>query len=115
MVNITSAAKAAANMYAGLIALGGNYSYPLSDLSPQIASFFLPNYTAYSLGSIRVSPNQSVVEKAFEKVNKTASSSAATALTSSVPQSSVPASSVASSSRTSQKSRGRITPVLSDL
>ncbi|PPQ77174.1 hypothetical protein CVT26_008094 [Gymnopilus dilepis] len=46
-----------------------------------------------------------VVEKAFEKVNKTASSSAATALTSSVPQSSVPASSVASSARTSQKSR----------
>ncbi|KAF2253596.1 hypothetical protein BU26DRAFT_538329 [Trematosphaeria pertusa] len=65
MVNITSAAQAAATAYGALIALGGDYTYPLSNLSVQISSFFLPNYTAFSLGEISVSPNASIVAERF--------------------------------------------------
>jgi hypothetical protein len=65
MVNITSAAHAAVDAYSAAIALGGNYSYPLPRLASQISSFFLPNYTSFSLGERSVSQNQSVVAENF--------------------------------------------------
>jgi hypothetical protein len=67
MVNISSAAHAAVTAYGAAIALGGNYSYPLPKLADTVSSFFLPNYTAYTLGKQSLSPNQSVVALGFEK------------------------------------------------
>lgn len=66
MVNIHSAAEAAVTAYSAAIALGGNYSYPLPMLASRVSSFFIPNYTSYSLGKMSVSPNQSVVARNFE-------------------------------------------------
>lgn len=67
MVNINSAAEAAVAAYSAAIALGGNYSVPLHDVASQVSSFFLPNYSSFSLGHISVSPNQSVVAENFIK------------------------------------------------
>jgi hypothetical protein len=50
MVNIISAAHAVVTAYSAAIALGGNYSYPLPKLADTVSSFFLPNYTVYTLG-----------------------------------------------------------------
>ncbi|KAJ3546446.1 hypothetical protein NM208_g1993 [Fusarium decemcellulare] len=65
MVNITCAAREAISAYSGLIALGGDYTFPLSNLSLQVSSFFLPNYTSFSLGKPKISPNQAVVAENF--------------------------------------------------
>ncbi|KPM39578.1 hypothetical protein AK830_g6988 [Neonectria ditissima] len=65
MVNITCAAQRAIAAYSAAIALGGDYSYPLSDLGAEVSSFFLPNYTSFSLGKSTLSPNQSVVANNF--------------------------------------------------
>lgn len=65
MVNITSAAHAAVKAYSAAIALGGNYSVPLPSLASEISSFFLPNYTSFTLGTMSISPNQSVVAENF--------------------------------------------------
>lgn len=65
MVNITCAAREAILAYGTLIALGGDYTYPLSNLSLQVSSFFLPNYTSFSLGKPRISLNESVVAENF--------------------------------------------------
>ncbi|RBQ78104.1 hypothetical protein FVER14953_21565 [Fusarium verticillioides] len=65
MVNMTCAAREAILAYSGLIALGGDYTYSLSDLSLKVSSFFLPNYTSFTLGKPNISPNQSVVAENF--------------------------------------------------
>lgn len=66
MVNVTSAAHAVVTAYAAAITLGGNYTYPLPVLADRVASFFLPNYTAFTLGAINISPNQSFVAHNFQ-------------------------------------------------
>ena len=65
MVNIASAAQEAVKAYSAAIALGQNYSYPLHELGSHVSSFFLPNYTSFSLGSNTISANQSVVAENF--------------------------------------------------
>lgn len=68
MVNIHSAAESAVKAYSAAIALGANYSYPLPKLASHVSTFFMPNYTSYSLGEINLSPNQSVVASDFESI-----------------------------------------------
>ena len=65
MVKINSAAETAVAAYSAAIALGGNYSVPLHEVASQVSSFFLPNYSSFSLGQVNVSPNQSVVVDNF--------------------------------------------------
>lgn len=65
-MNIHSAAQSAVTAYSAAIALGGNYSYPLPALAARVSSFFIPNYTSYTLGKMSVSPNQSFVAQNFE-------------------------------------------------
>ncbi|KAI5464831.1 hypothetical protein BGZ63DRAFT_440152 [Mariannaea sp. PMI_226] len=65
MVNITCAAKAAVSAYGALIAIGGNYSVPLPKLAVDVSSFFLPNYTSFSLGKINALQNKSSIAQNF--------------------------------------------------
>lgn len=65
MVNIRCAAQEAVAAYSSVIALGGDYTYPLSTLGAQVSTFFLPNCTSYHLGTSTISPNQSVVSENF--------------------------------------------------
>ena len=65
MVDIKSAARCAISAYSAAIALGGNYTVPLPELASEVSSFFLPNYTSYTLGKSAISANQSVVAENF--------------------------------------------------
>ena len=67
MVNITTAAEAFVAAFAAAIQLGGNTSVPIRTIADTVATFFLPNQTSFSLGSISIRPNESVVaEGAYE-------------------------------------------------
>ncbi|KAJ5814492.1 hypothetical protein N7474_006269 [Penicillium riverlandense] len=67
MVSINSAAEAAVAAYSAAIALGGNYSVPLQEAASEVSSFFLPNYSSFTMGKITLSSNQSVVAENFIK------------------------------------------------
>ena len=65
MVNIAEAARAAVAGYGAAIALGGNYSIPITEVALQVSSYFLPNYTQFTLGTIGISPNQSIIAESL--------------------------------------------------
>ena len=67
MVNITITAKSFVAAFAAAIQLGGNSSVPIRTIADTVATFFLPNQTSFSLGSISIRSNESVVaEGAYE-------------------------------------------------
>ncbi|KAF2121646.1 hypothetical protein BDV96DRAFT_564667 [Lophiotrema nucula] len=65
MVNITTAAKAVAAGYALAISHGANYSIPLSTVADEVSTYFLPNYTSFTLGTINPLQNQSGIAAGF--------------------------------------------------
>lgn len=67
MVNVTAIAESFVAAFAAAIQLGGDPSVPIRTIADSVAIFFLPNQTSFSLGSISVRPNESVVaEGAYE-------------------------------------------------
>lgn len=65
MVNITAAAHTTAAAFALAIGHGANYSNPLAEVAAEVSSFFLPTYTAFSLGSVTPKQNQSTIQEGF--------------------------------------------------
>ncbi|TEA13417.1 hypothetical protein C8034_v004859 [Colletotrichum sidae] len=57
MVNIKEAARAAATAYGLAAQKGGNDSIPLAEVAASLASFYLTNFTSFTLGQVTTLPD----------------------------------------------------------
>ncbi|GKT44888.1 uncharacterized protein ColSpa_05069 [Colletotrichum spaethianum] len=74
MVNIKEAARAAITAYGLATEQGGNASVPLRDVADSVASFYLANFTSFTLGGITTLENHDIatsgVLKQLQRLNQ---------------------------------------------